>query len=93
MLPPKPRIHASDAYSAPLWRLCARFTFGFAFPSRLSSTRPVLSLYDPLVRFPLSFQLTLAIYFACLHIFPYSTTQRLFFASLPLRLSTWEHLP
>jgi hypothetical protein len=77
---------------APL-RVLSHFTFTFAFQSRLSSARPVLSLYDPLVRLPLSFQLTLAIYLVCLHIFPYSTTQQLFFASLPLWLSAWEHLP
>jgi hypothetical protein len=78
--------------TAPL-RALSRLTFAFAFPSHLSSARPVLSLYDPLVHFPLSFQLTLAIYYTYLHIFPYYTTQRVFFTSLPLWLSAWEHLP
>jgi hypothetical protein len=64
---------------APL-RALSRFTFAFAFPSSLSSVRPVLSLYDPLVRFPLSFQLTLAIYILRLftHISIFYNTTTLF---------------
>ena len=92
-LAPIARLYSAFRVTTAPLRALSRFTFAFAFPSRLSSARPVLSLYDPLVRLPLSFQLTLAIYLVCLYIFPYSTTQQRFFASLPLRLSAWEHLP
>ncbi|KAG2747995.1 hypothetical protein P692DRAFT_20735210 [Suillus brevipes Sb2] len=45
-----PIVHLYGAFcvtTAPLHAL-SRLTFVFAFPSRLSSARPVLSLYDPL---------------------------------------------